>query len=74
MDDLDVTIFKLESLRTLLKTELFDDFIESAKLAKEITELRTNAPEDFEDYIGDDIPHHYGSDGDNIIGEEGEDG
>jgi hypothetical protein len=70
MDDLEVNIFKLESLKTLLKTELFDDFIENAKIAKEMKKLKSNLPEDFEDFMGDDIPHYYGSEGELIIGDE----
>jgi hypothetical protein len=67
--DLDVMIFKLEALKTMLKTDELGEFILAAKLSKKV---QNDEQDKFEDYLGDDIPHYYGSDGQMIIGKYSE--
>ena len=70
-NNLEIMIFKLESIKNLLKTDKFDEMIASAKAFKNSIEQRSEEAEDeeFESYL-DLPPHHYGSDGEIIIGDD----
>ena len=68
--NIEITIFKLEALKNLLKTDEFDELIQSAKQTKDFLEKKKegDAEDDFEDYFVDEYPpHHYGEDGEVII-------
>ena len=54
----------------MLKTDQFDELIQSAKQTKEFYEeqKQEDAEDDFDDYFVDEYPpHHYGEDGEVII-------
>jgi hypothetical protein len=68
--NIDITIFKLEAFKDLLKTDQFDELIKSAKQTKVFYEQKKqeDAEDDFDDYFVDEYPpHHYGEEGEVII-------
>ena len=64
--NLDIMIFKLESLKNLLQTGQFDSLLETANKLRNKKGVQDDDYED--DEFDDDIPpHHYGSDGEVLI-------
>jgi hypothetical protein len=68
--NIDITIYKLEALKDLLKTDQFDELIQSANQTKDFYEKKKqeDAEDEFDDFFVDEYPpHHYGEDGEVII-------
>ena len=64
--NIDIMIFKLESLKNMLQTTEFDSLLENAKKLRNEKETPDDDYED-EEFYDDLPPYHYGSDGEVII-------
>jgi hypothetical protein len=63
VDNVELTIFRLESIKSMLKTDKFDELLETARATKEARDSN-QFDDEYEDYFEDDLPPHlYGSDG-----------